>query len=216
MANPQQTSLMVQGGPNGGMTIPLSGTPITLGRRSDNDVVVDEESVSRRHALILGTPGGFVLRDLNSTNGTYVEGGRIGQGEHTLKHGDRIRLGGSGVTFTFRQEGTGTLVLSTEPPTGGDVRQAGPGATGPVVPAKSEPQPADRDSDFLRLLDSKMGSVVSRDEIAREVWPDQPAGSLADHVIDQSVERIRARIEDDPLRPVKLITAGEFGFLLIE
>ena len=167
---------MVQGGPNGGMTIPLSGEPITLGRRSDNDVVVDEKSVSRKHALILGTPGGFVLRDLNSTNGTYVEGGRIGQGEYTLRHGDRIRLGGSGVTFVFRREGSATIVLSTEPPIGGDVGQAGPGATGHVMPAKSEPQPADRDSDLLRLLESKMGAVVSRDEIAREVWPDLPGG----------------------------------------
>jgi putative peptide zinc metalloprotease protein len=50
------------------MLIPLTGNPITLGRRSDNDIVVDETTVSRRHALVMDTPAGFVVRDLSTTN----------------------------------------------------------------------------------------------------------------------------------------------------
>lgn len=78
---------MVQGGSNSGIIIPLSGRPITMGRRSDNDVVVDETTVSRRHALILEGPDGFLLRDLSTTNGTYVNRDRIGHGEHRLHQG---------------------------------------------------------------------------------------------------------------------------------
>ena len=73
-----RSSLMVQGGPSSGMTIELAGRPVTLGRRGDNDVMVEEDTVSRRHALIMETPAGYVLRDLNSTNGTFVNRSKLG------------------------------------------------------------------------------------------------------------------------------------------
>ena len=107
MVDLAQARLTVQGGPDSGTTIPLSGRPLMLGRRSDNDVVVDENWVSRQHALIIETSTGFALRDLNTTNGTFVNGGRIGPAEHLLNHGDSIRLAGSQVSFIFREEGGG-------------------------------------------------------------------------------------------------------------
>ena len=110
---------MVRGGPNSGMTIPLTASPVTLGRRSDNDVVVDETTVSRRHALIMESPDGYVVRDLSTTNGTYVNLDKIGHGERLLNNGDRIRLAGSKVTFIFRSEGSGTIRMTrNSPPTG--------------------------------------------------------------------------------------------------
>ena len=95
-------SLIIKGGPNSGTIVSLSDRPITLGRQPDNDVMVDETTVSRKHALIMETQSGYVLRDLNSTNGTFVGGQRLGQEKHSLRHGDRIRLAGSTVTFIFR------------------------------------------------------------------------------------------------------------------
>jgi len=67
-------TLLVSGGPNNSVIIKLTGRPITLGRRQDNDVVIDETTVSCRHSLILDTPGGFLLRDLNTNNGTFISG----------------------------------------------------------------------------------------------------------------------------------------------
>ena len=90
-----QASLGVRGEPNSGMLIPLTGNPITLGRRSDNDIVVDETTVSRRHALVMDTHAGFVVRDLSTTNGTFVNRDKIGLGERLFVHGDEIRLAGS-------------------------------------------------------------------------------------------------------------------------
>ena len=75
---------MVLGGPNGGMTIPLSERPVTLGRTWGSDILVDESTVSRRHALIMETSAGFILRDLNSTNGTFVGHDKMGQTERPL------------------------------------------------------------------------------------------------------------------------------------
>ena len=77
-------TLLVRGGTNNGGIIKLTGRPITLGRRQDNDVLIDETTVSRRHSFILDTPGGFVLLDLNTTNGTFINRNRIGQNERLL------------------------------------------------------------------------------------------------------------------------------------
>ena len=87
-----------------------------MGRRSDNDIVVDETTVSRRHSLIMETPDGYVVRDLNTTNGTFVNQNWLDQSERILHHGDQIRLGGSEVTIMFRQEGPRTMTMTTAAP----------------------------------------------------------------------------------------------------
>ena len=215
MAEAVQASLVVQGGPDSGRTIPLSGRPVTLGRRADNDVVVDEKTVSRRHALIVDSPGGLVLRDLSTTNGTFVNFIKVADGEHVLAHGDRIRLAGSQITFIFRQEGPSTLRIEQEPaPTGVfAVEQPEPGSR--MEATSSAATMIGRDSDLLGLLESRRGAVVPRDEIARELWPELLETGVFDQVINQSIDRIRTHLGDDASQPELLITVGGSGFLLL-
>jgi pSer/pThr/pTyr-binding forkhead associated (FHA) protein len=66
---------------------------LSIGRLGDNDVQLDDASVSSRHAEIVGAEGGALLRDLNSTNGTFLNGVQI-TGEHGLAEGDEIYFGG--------------------------------------------------------------------------------------------------------------------------
>lgn len=73
--------------------------PTTLGRATDNDVVVGDASVSRHHASIMPQNGGFALRDLASQNGTFVRGQRV-DGARQLADGDELRLGDA--PFMFR------------------------------------------------------------------------------------------------------------------
>ena len=214
-----RSSLMVQGGPSSGMTIELAGRPVTLGRRGDNDVMVEEDTVSRRHALIMETPAGYVLRDLNSTNGTFVNRSKLGLQEHTLKHGDQIRLAGSKVTFVFREEGSDTRKMTVGAPVTGAI-QLGADMVKEPLPAEEpepepEPEPAEKETQLLRLLESRRGNVVNREEIFRAVWPELPAGPEVDEEIDRTVESLRGQIEEDPSKPTHLVTVGEFGFLLI-
>lgn len=75
-----------------------------LGRGAYNDVVVDHNTVSRRHTLIVETPAGFILRDLNTEDGTFVNGEKVTALSHLLAHGDRIRLASSEESFVFRLE----------------------------------------------------------------------------------------------------------------
>ena len=101
MARSEGARLTIRGGILNGTTIRLSGSISVLGRQRDNDIVIKDKTVSRRHALIAETPRGFVLRDLESRNGTYVNDGEIGDVDHVLRTGSRIRLGSSDVTLAF-------------------------------------------------------------------------------------------------------------------
>lgn len=77
----------------------------TIGRRSDNDIVLDDLSVSASHAWIMNQQGHYVLMNTLSTNGTFVNGKRIH--EATLRHGDRVRFGQVEFTFLTRERGAG-------------------------------------------------------------------------------------------------------------
>ncbi len=76
-------------GPYFGKTYPLRGTTV-FGRHADCDIRINDEGISRRHAEIVVTPEGLLVRDLDSSNGTFVNGERVK--EHALKVGDEVRF----------------------------------------------------------------------------------------------------------------------------
>jgi hypothetical protein len=104
------------------------GKTIKIGRRDTNDVVIENVSVSGRHAKVESTEnGGFMLVDMNSTNGTFVNDKMITT--HVLRHGDVISIGKHRLIFGYvkgearpeveeKQEEEGwmekTMVLDTE------------------------------------------------------------------------------------------------------
>jgi PAS domain-containing protein len=77
------------------------GPRTSIGRVPDNEICVPTPSISRKHAVIALTPDGYVLTDLESGNGTFVNDQRIKMSK--LKDGDRIRLGNR--DFVFRGPG---------------------------------------------------------------------------------------------------------------
>lgn len=82
---------------NGHQIFPLRLAVVNLGRRLDNQVVIDDPRVSRAHAQLRAVRGRYLLFDLNSTGGTFVNGQRITQ--YTLKPGDVISLAGVAVIY---------------------------------------------------------------------------------------------------------------------
>lgn len=77
-----------------GQVHPLERTMICIGRTGENDLVLPEQAVSRRHASIQQVSEGWLLTDLGSTNGTYVDGRRIRE-PHLLRPGERVAMGDS-------------------------------------------------------------------------------------------------------------------------
>lgn len=86
-----------------GQQFPIGVTPVTLGRNSDNSVVIARENVSRFHAEVRREGHGFVLYDRGSSNGTLVNGRRVTS--HVLQPGDLIEIGNE----TFRFEAADAL-----------------------------------------------------------------------------------------------------------
>jgi len=70
----------------------LGSGPVRVGRMSDNDIVLDDEAVSRRHARIERRADGWVVMDVGSRNGTLVNDRDI-SGVATLRHGDNLQIG---------------------------------------------------------------------------------------------------------------------------
>jgi hypothetical protein len=79
-----------------------AGSAVTIGRDPDNEIILDDPSVSRHHATITGASGRYYVRNLSSMNGTFLSGHQIADAE--LSDGDQLRIGR--LELTFRTEET--------------------------------------------------------------------------------------------------------------
>jgi hypothetical protein len=93
---PSDATAMLFAPPQPPVQLPREGE-LVLGRSRDCEVRLPDVDTSRRHAKIVCSGGRFVLHDLGSTNGTFVNGERIGERE--LAPGDRLQIGANAVTF---------------------------------------------------------------------------------------------------------------------
>ena len=82
---------------------PLLDAEYTVGRTPDNAIIVPDGSVSSKHARVIRTAEGFVIEDLQSRNGTFVNGEKV-EGQRLLADGDLIRLGKVVMTFNIARE----------------------------------------------------------------------------------------------------------------
>lgn len=89
---PGQYQLTMRSGPNPGTVYALEGDQLSIGRDSSNEISVNDAEVSRRHARLSFQGGKYVLEDMGSTNGTYVNGQRL-TGPRVLKSGEVVSLG---------------------------------------------------------------------------------------------------------------------------
>ena len=89
----QATALVGIEGALAGQRITIPPTGLTIGRETDNMLIIPDPSVSRHHARIAYENGALVVYDLNSTNGVYVNEQRVSR--QTLRAGDIVRFGGA-------------------------------------------------------------------------------------------------------------------------
>ena len=94
--------LLVTAGPDRGLEVEIKATKLTIGTSRSNDLVLSDVTVSRRHALLAVEGDRYVLRDLDSTNGTLVDGTPVK--EAYLAPGARIVFGDTEVLFQPRKK----------------------------------------------------------------------------------------------------------------
>ena len=86
------------GGGRVGESFPLDGDRMTIGRRPDSDIFLDDVTVSRKHAVIVKGRGDLVLEDLESLNGTFLNRERI-ERRAALSDGDELQIGKYKLSF---------------------------------------------------------------------------------------------------------------------
>ena len=127
--------LIVKTGPNPGTAFDLTKEVTLVGRDVTNDITVGDSEISRQHARLTRTPGGYVMEDLGSTNGSYVNGERL-VAPRVLSPGDLLGMG-ENVTLSF--EATSPEAARTV--MGGAVRHGT--APSPEAMQARTPQPAE-------------------------------------------------------------------------
>jgi hypothetical protein len=99
-ATPVATRLVITDGSRTGMEMPLGQGPITIGRASDSNVVIRDDYTSTNHARLELRQDGWIITDLDSTNGTFLDGQRVTTPMHVAE-GAPITIGTT--TFELRR-----------------------------------------------------------------------------------------------------------------
>ena len=84
--------LLVRSGPQAGLRVRLDQPVTRLGRHPESDVYLDDITVSRRHVEVERRGSGYVVRDVSSLNGTYLNQERI-EGDAPIQNGDELQVG---------------------------------------------------------------------------------------------------------------------------
>ncbi|HET9992382.1 MAG TPA: sigma 54-interacting transcriptional regulator [Kofleriaceae bacterium] len=108
----RRVRLTVIDGPNQGRSIDFAENEISIGTAAENDLVVDDQAVSRHHVAITPTPRGHLVRDLDSTNGTTINGVRVERASLT----DRavLAIGTTRIQFEPLEDETRTAISSED------------------------------------------------------------------------------------------------------
>ena len=93
--------LVVRHGPETGSSYRLESPVTAIGRHPDSDIFLDDITVSRRHVELVKDDQGYLLRDVGSLNGTYVNRERVD--EARLHHGDEVQVGRYRLSFVLGQ-----------------------------------------------------------------------------------------------------------------
>lgn len=130
----------------GGPAFHIDGERVRVGREPDNNVVIEDPSVSRRHAEFVRTPEGWMLADLGSRNGTYLSASRLAA-EAPVFEGMRVRFGRIKCSLSVMAPGDEfgdieSIVNDPEPETAAEPRPVAPPPAPPIAVQPVAPPPA--------------------------------------------------------------------------
>jgi pSer/pThr/pTyr-binding forkhead associated (FHA) protein len=196
--------LSVQTGPNPGCEYIVTQDALIVGRSEQCDIVIANPLVSRRHSQLIWDGAYCTLEDLNSTNGTYVNGQRLIQ-PRVLRSGDEVRVGDMVLVFNDPQAtltGLKWPKLLLEPPNR-------------VYVNRKATELSAKEFALLTYLYDHAERICSKRDIAAAVWPDYD-GEVFDYQIESLIKRLRQKIEVNPEDPQIIVTLRGRGYQLIK
>jgi DNA-binding winged helix-turn-helix (wHTH) protein len=206
--------LVVTEGPLRGQQWVMHRNELILGRGAHCDIVIPERSISREHVRVWKEGGECYVEDLNSKNGTHVNGDPLSE-PRRLGEGDEIQVAltvklkfvGSDATLPLTlDEGfsvrTGSLTLDPH------TRQV------MINDQVLEPELSLYQYRLLELLYERTGGVCSRDDVVAAVWPESAEEGVSEQAIDALVRRLRDRLAAVDPGHQYIVTVRGHGFRL--
>lgn len=141
---PAAAYVVIERGPMPDKRYDITAVTSTIGRSPQNEIVINDPEMSRRHAQIVQQGEIFAVSDLGSTNGTFVNGQRLGSEPFALQPGQAVNMG-SGVRLVYEIAGTLESDVSTmvdETPLWAAASAAPPLAETESPAAQPDPPPA--------------------------------------------------------------------------
>lgn len=201
--------LMVEG-PAPGKRIFVEQTPLLIGRDDGCDVVIAERQVSRQHAAIAREEENYVLRDLNSKNGTFVNGREL-DGAYALQDGDEIQIAYCCKLTFVGADATAPVLLDEEEQ---GLRLDVESKRVWVVGKELDPPLSLAQYRLLALLYREPGRVYSRDQVVEAVWPEDDREGISEQAIDALARRLRDRLAEADPETQYVVTVRGHGFRL--
>lgn len=214
MSSPsQQAFLFFEEGALSGQRLAIDKRSVILGRGGHDvecDIVLPERQVSRQHAEIYLEGGRYFLRDLESKNGTYLNGQAVSD-RVELDDGDviqialceRARFVGADATLPL-DEVESLYGLRLDP----ESRRIWLGS------AELDPPLSPAQYRLLELLSEQVGRVYTRDEIVDSVWLEAEHDGVTEQAIDALVRRLRDRLAELDPKGEYIVTVRGHGFRL--
>lgn len=169
----------------------LEGSPVSIGRASECSIPIKDRYLSRKHAEIVASNGTWVLKDLGSANGTYINGSRV-ERDQTLRAGDRIRLGDTEIVFETVEHNTDKFL---------SIAETRASATISIPVQDIEKLPEEKDVSRLQTLN----------QLARELIEDRPMTELFGFIVGRVMDHLH------PSRcALGLLAADGKGFVNVE
>jgi hypothetical protein len=206
--------LLVREGESAGQRYVMHEESVVIGRSAESDFILPERQISREHVRIWREDDAYYIEDLNSKNGTWLNGVPLG-GKARLKDGDEIQVA-LAVKISFLGS-EATLPLSLE-----NLQQEPPGLLRLDSEARQvyirnqllDPPLSLPQYRLMELLVENTGTIVTREQVVDAVWPESMGEGVSEQAIDALVRRLRDRLAELDEEHQYVVTVRGHGFRL--
>lgn len=177
----------------------LNQPEMLIGRGDTASIRLNDRQVSRRHARIQRTDSEYLIEDLGSKNGTYVNGQPV-TSLQVLQDGDEVQIALSFKLLFVDSEATAPIRLTREPERVPGLRLDPDSRRVWVESQELDPPLSVAQYRLLYLLYENAGKVCNRDSVVAAVWPGAMKEGVTEQAIDALVRRLRDRLAHAPGR----------------
>ena len=167
---------------------------LVIGRGSDCHIILPERQVSRYHAKVMHEHGKFSLHDLDSKNGTHLNGTQV-KGSAPLRDGDEIQIALCVKLIFVGTDATVPLTMEEQLPQG-NLELEKPQRAVRINNELLDPPLSLAQFRLLETLFDAAGAVVDREAIIEAVWPGTDGLGVSEQAIDALVRRLRDRLSE--------------------